>query len=96
MSRHIVAVDIGGTFSDLVSLDTKTGEIRNAKVSSTPPTFIDGVINALDKVGIEAADMAVFKHGSTIATNAIIQRRGAKTALVTTEGFRAAGVDPAP
>ena len=88
MSRHIVAVDIGGTFSDLVSLDTETGEIRNAKVSSTPPTFIDGVIDALDKVGIEAADMAVFKHGSTIATNAIIQRRGAKTALVTTEGFR--------
>ncbi|MGI9556548.1 MAG: hydantoinase/oxoprolinase N-terminal domain-containing protein, partial [Solirubrobacterales bacterium] len=51
MSRHIVAVDIGSTFSDLVSLDTETGEIRNAKVSSTPPTFIDGVINALDKVG---------------------------------------------
>lgn len=88
MSRHIVAVDIGGTFSDLVSLDTETGAIRNAKVSSTPPTFIDGVINALDKVGIDPADMAVFKHGSTIATNAIIQRRGAKTALVTTEGFR--------
>ena len=88
MTRHIVAVDIGGTFSDLVSLDTETGEIRNAKVSSTPPTFIDGVINALDKVGIEPGDMAVFKHGSTIATNAIIQRRGAKTALITTEGFR--------
>jgi N-methylhydantoinase A len=88
MSRHIVAVDIGGTFSDLVSLDTETGEIKNAKVASTPPTFIDGVINALDKVGIDPVEMAVFKHGSTIATNAIIQRRGAKTALVTTEGFR--------
>ena len=88
MSRYIVAVDIGGTFSDLVCLDSETGEIRNAKVSSTPPTFIDGVIAALDKVGIDAESMAVFKHGSTIATNAIIQRRGAKTALVTTEGFR--------
>ncbi|HUG88408.1 MAG TPA: hydantoinase/oxoprolinase family protein [Actinomycetota bacterium] len=88
MSRYIVAVDIGGTFSDLVSLDRDTGEIRHAKVPSTPPTFIDGVINALEKVGIPAADMAVFKHGSTIATNAIIERKGARTALVTTEGFR--------
>lgn len=88
MSRYIVAVDIGGTFSDLVCLDRDTGEIRNAKVPSTPPTFIDGVINALDKIGIAPAELAVFKHGSTIATNAIIQRRGARTALVTTEGFR--------
>jgi N-methylhydantoinase A len=88
MSRYIVAVDIGGTFSDLVCLDTETGEIRNAKVPSTPPTFIDGVVDALDKVGIEPAEMTVFKHGSTIATNAIIQRRGARTALVTTDGFR--------
>jgi N-methylhydantoinase A len=88
MSRYIVAVDIGGTFSDLVCLDTDSGEIRNAKVPSTPPTFIDGVVSALDKVGIAPAEMIVFKHGSTIATNAIIQRRGAKTALVTTDGFR--------
>jgi N-methylhydantoinase A len=88
MSRYIVAVDIGGTFSDLVCLDAETGEIRNAKVASTPPTFIDGVINALDKAGLDPGGMVVFKHGSTIATNAIIQRRGAKTALVTTEGFR--------
>jgi N-methylhydantoinase A len=88
VSRYIVAVDIGGTFSDLVCLDRETGEIRNAKVPSTPPTFIDGVIDALDKAQVPAAEMAVFKHGSTIATNAIIQRAGAKTALVTTEGFR--------
>jgi len=88
MSPSIVAVDIGGTFSDLVCLDTDTGEIRNAKVSSTPPTFIDGVMNALHKVGVDPAEMAVFKHGSTIATNAIIQRAGARAALVTTDGFR--------
>jgi N-methylhydantoinase A len=88
MSRYIVAVDIGGTFSDLVCLDTTSGEIRNAKVPSTPPTFIDGVIAALEKVGVDPAAMDVFKHGSTIATNAIIQRRGARTALLTTEGFR--------
>ena len=88
MSRYVVAVDIGGTFSDLVCLDSATGEIRNAKVPSTPPTFIDGVIDALEKADVPPPEMVVFKHGSTIATNAIIQRRGAKTALVTTEGFR--------
>jgi N-methylhydantoinase A len=88
VSRYIVAVDIGGTFSDLVCLDRETGEIRNAKVPSTPPTFIDGVVDALDKAQVPPAEMVVFKHGSTIATNAIIQRKGARTALVTTEGFR--------
>lgn len=88
MSRYIVAVDIGGTFSDLVCLDRETGEIRNAKVPSTPPTFIEGVIAALDKAGVPPEEMAAFKHGSTIATNAILQRRGGRTALITTEGFR--------
>jgi len=86
--RYIVAVDIGGTFSDLVCLDRESGEMRIMKVPSTPPTFIDGVMSALEKIAIPPEDMAVFKHGSTIATNAIIQRRGARTAVVTTEGFR--------
>ncbi|MBI3077374.1 MAG: hydantoinase/oxoprolinase family protein [Deltaproteobacteria bacterium] len=88
MARYIVAVDIGGTFSDLVALDTKTGQIRNVKVPSTPPTFIEGVMEALRKSGVPPVQMIVFKHGSTIATNAIIQRRGANTGLVTTRGFR--------
>jgi N-methylhydantoinase A len=88
LSRYIVAVDIGGTFSDLVSLDMETGDTTTAKVPSTPPTFIDGVINALDKAEVPSSEVVVFKHGSTIATNAIIQRKGARTALVTTEGFR--------
>jgi N-methylhydantoinase A len=88
LSRYIVAVDIGGTFSDLVSLDMETGDTTTAKVPSTPPTFIDGVINALDKAEVPSSEVVVFKHGSTIATNAIIQRNGARTALVTTEGFR--------
>ena len=88
MGKYIAAVDIGGTFSDLVCLDTVSGEIKNVKVPSTPPTFIEGVMNALKKAGIPPSEMIVFKHGSTIATNAIIQRRGAKTGLVATKGFR--------
>ncbi len=88
MSRFIVGVDIGGTFTDLVALDATTGELRSCKVPSTPPGYIDGVISALDRAGLRPAQVALFKHGCTIATNAIIQRTGARTALVTTDGFR--------
>jgi N-methylhydantoinase A len=83
-----VATDIGGTFTDLTAYDEVSGELISVKTPSTPPTFIEGVINALDKAAIEPAEISIFKHGSTIATNAIIERRGAKTGLVTTKGFR--------
>ena len=88
MRRLRVAVDIGGTFTDLIADDGSGAELITVKTPSTPPTFIDGVLNALDKAGIGAEEIATFKHGSTIATNAIIERRGAKTGLLTTKGFR--------
>ena len=83
-----VAVDIGGTFTDLVAYDARTDDLITVKTPSTPPTFIGGVMDALEKAGIESEEMVSFKHGSTIATNAIIERRGAETGLVTTRGFR--------
>jgi N-methylhydantoinase A len=83
-----VAVDIGGTFTDLVAYDESSRELITVKCPSTPPTFIDGVMSALEKAGVKPKEMVSFKHGSTIATNAIIERRGAKTGLVTTKGFR--------
>jgi N-methylhydantoinase A len=83
-----VAVDIGGTFTDLVAYDEDTRELSSFKTPSTPPTFIEGVLDALTKAEIEPGEIVAFKHGSTIATNAIIERRGAKTGLVTTKGFR--------
>src|SRR3954453_22898199 len=83
-----VAVDIGGTFTDIVAYDEATHELTAVKTPSTPPGFIDGVMNALDKAEIQPAEVTTFKHGSTIATNAIIERRGAKTGLVTTKGMR--------
>ena len=83
-----VAVDIGGTFTDLVAYDEDTHELTTVKTPSTPPGFIDGVMNALEKAGIEPGEVTGFKHGSTIATNAIIERRGAETGLVTTKGMR--------
>jgi N-methylhydantoinase A len=83
-----VAVDIGGTFTDLVAYDEDSRELWSFKTPSTPPTFIDGVMDALAKAEIQPDEVSNFKHGSTIATNAIIERRGAKTGMVTTKGFR--------
>jgi N-methylhydantoinase A len=83
-----VAVDIGGTFTDLLAYDEDGGQLLAVKTPSTPPTFIDGVMAAVAKAGIDPEELTSFKHGSTIATNAIIERRGAKTGLLTTKGMR--------
>jgi N-methylhydantoinase A len=83
-----VAVDIGGTFTDLVAYDEDGQELITVKTPSTPPTFIEGVMNVLEKAKIEPGEIVIFKHGSTISTNAIIERRGAETGMVTTKGFR--------
>ena len=77
-------MDVGGTFTDLVALDS--GKILTAKVPSTPEDQSEGVMRSLDAV--EASDVTAFAHGMTVATNALLERRGARTALVTTEGFR--------
>ena len=87
MRKLRVAVDIGGTFTDLVAYDEDGQELITVKTPSTPPTFIEGVMNALEKAEIEPEEIVIFKHGSTISTNAIIERRGANTGMVTTKGF---------
>lgn len=83
-----VAVDIGGTFTDVVAFDETTGRVWAAKASTTPANFADGVLDALRAGEVEAGAIASFVHGSTVVINAITQRRGVKTALVTTAGFR--------
>ena len=79
-----VGVDVGGTFTDLVALSG--GRVVTAKVPSTPRDQSEGVMRALEAV--EAGAVTAFAHGMTVATNALLERRGARTALVTTEGFR--------
>jgi N-methylhydantoinase A len=86
--RVKLATDIGGTFTDLVYLDEATGALGLAKTSSTPPDFEQGVMEAIDKAGIDAAKIDGFIHGATVIINALTERKGARTALVTTEGFR--------
>jgi N-methylhydantoinase A len=87
------ATDVGGTFTDLVyyEVDRKTGhcgQIKIAKVDTTPPNFEEGVINSLSKAGIAGSALDFFAHGATVVINALTERKGVKTALITTAGFR--------
>ncbi|MBW1963179.1 MAG: hydantoinase/oxoprolinase family protein, partial [Deltaproteobacteria bacterium] len=92
MQTFRIGVDVGGTFTDLVLLNEKTGEVYEIKVLTTSPNPAEGVLDAIcraiDKIkeGGEAV-RAVF-HGTTIATNSLLERRGAKTALITSRGCR--------
>ena len=84
----VVGTDIGGTFTDVIGVNLETGEQRLGKVASTPPTYFDGVINGLQRAGIRGDEVLSFRHGATVSTNAILERKGVKTALITTAGFR--------
>jgi len=87
-----VGVDSGGTFTDVCLFDDETGRSEVWKVGSTPDDPSRGiaicVAEALERVGATAAAIAWFGHGTTVATNALIQHRGARTGLITTDGFR--------
>ncbi len=86
------ATDVGGTFTDLVyfSTDPDTGrqEILTAKVETTPPSFEQGVLNVLAKSGVEIGEISFLAHGTTLVINALTERKGVKTGLITTSGFR--------
>lgn len=82
-----VGTDIGGTFTDLVAVDDK-GRTVLAKSHTTPPNFEEGVINVMKKSGIQPEEITDFIHGTTTIINALTERKGAKTGLITTKGFR--------
>ncbi|WP_027092112.1 hydantoinase/oxoprolinase family protein [Cohnella thermotolerans] len=84
-----LAVDVGGTFTDLVLYDEKTGNVSIVKCPSTPEGFERGVLKAVDEAAAEREGReVVFIHGSTVVINHLLERKGARTALVTTKGFR--------
>ncbi len=87
-----VATDVGGTFTDLVCFETDhaTGEARivTAKSDTTPPNFEQGVLNVLDKGGVDPKSIDFLAHGTTVVINALTERKGVKVGLITTEGFR--------
>src|SRR5215472_6862523 len=83
-----LAADIGGTFTDISLFYDKNGRLTFGKALSTPDRLVDGISAGIDKTGSDYASANLFLHGSTIAINTILERTGARTALVTTEGFR--------
>ncbi len=91
MSGYRLGVDIGGTFTDIVLLG-EDGALHNKKILSTPDDYSraieEGVRELLDTTGIAPSEIGEVAHGTTVATNAIIERKGVKVALITTEGFR--------
>ena len=84
----VVAVDIGGTFTDLIGFDDAAGRFVQAKTLTTPTELVQGVIDCIRKSGLAAAAIDELIHGSTIAINTLIERKGAKTGLIVTRGTR--------
>lgn len=82
-----VATDIGGTFTDLVYVDGE-GNVGVAKSPTTPPNFEQGVIDVIEKSGVNPESIQTFIHGTTVIINALTERKGVKTGLITTAGFR--------
>lgn len=84
--------DIGGTFTDLVIIDDESGEVHREKVPTTPESFSSGAVDGIEQLcksaGISFGSLSHISHGTTVATNALIERNGAETGLLTTEGFR--------
>src|SRR6202165_1519348 len=83
-----LAIDIGGTFTDLVGFDDKAGKFVEAKSLTTPHELTQGVLDCIRKSGLSAAAIEELIHGSTIAINTLIERKGAKTGLIVTRGTR--------
>jgi len=82
-----LAVDIGGTFTDIVYVDEDTMQIMVDKVRSTPEDLGRGVLEAIKKIKADVAKIVLFTHGSTVGVNTLVQRKGAKVGLITTQGF---------
>ena len=87
-----LGVDVGGTFTDLLLVDEENGRFWRHKTPSTPADSSEGVMNGVNAIcaeaGVRPTDVGVFLHGTTVATNAVLEGKGARVGLVTTEGYR--------
>ena len=83
-----LAADIGGTFTDVAAFDERSGRLLLGKSLSTPQRLVDGISHGVAKAAASYTDAALFLHGSTIAINTILERTGARAALLVTQGFR--------
>ncbi len=88
MSRYLIGVDVGGTFTDIFLLDTETGAVATAKTPSTLDDQSRGFVAGIAGLVEDFSQIAAIVHGTTTGTNALLERKGAKTGIITTEGFR--------
>ena len=86
--KNIVGIDVGGTFTDLFAWDQESNTIQVAKALSTVADQSVGIVNVLEEGGIGIEEIILLVHGTTVATNSVLERKGARTALITTKGFR--------
>jgi N-methylhydantoinase A len=86
--QNRIATDVGGTFTDVATFDAATGRLTLGKSLTTPEHIVEGIGHATARADSHFAESALFLHGSTIAINVMLERTGARTALVTTKGFR--------
>ena len=84
---HVVGIDVGGTFTDVVNVDEATGAVRIGKVSSTRSRESAGFMAGLDRTVDSLDRVGAIVHGTTVGTNALLERNGARTGIITTEGF---------
>ncbi len=87
-THWIAGIDVGGTFTDLIAVNSATGEVRLAKVPTTPDNQAFGVLAAIESAGLDLSAIALIVHGTTTTTNALLERKLARTGLITTRGFR--------
>lgn len=85
---RLLGVDIGGTNTDLVLIDTERRRLETAKVPSTPLNQAEGLMNGIAQLNVDLKELDLLVHGTTVATNAVIERKGARCGLITTAGFR--------
>jgi len=85
---YAIAVDIGGTFTDLVAFDHETQKVIYSKSPTTYDNLVEGILDCFNKAQLKPAQATIVNHGTTLVINSLIQRKGAKTALVTSKGFR--------
>lgn len=89
---HRLAIDVGGTFTDVALLDSEVGKVNIVKLPSTPENPSEGVMAGIEKIcalqNVEMDELANLIHGTTVATNTVLEHKGERTALITTQGFR--------
>ena len=88
MSHFLIGIDIGGSFTDIVSSNLSTGAVTYAKTHTHPDDLIRSLRDSMDVIDVPGHEVSVLRHGTTVVINTILTLSGSKTALLTTEGFR--------